>query len=540
MINKKKIVSALLVTALTGALLIGSERKFEKPGYMVAAHYFADEWPINFWNAEWDNLNEDLEQIREDGFNTVIIVVPWREFQPEIEPMVYNEYVFTKLEEFMRASKKADLMVQVRLGYLNDFYGEDNSAQRFYEILSDENIRSAWFDYAETVYQTCSKYDNFGGGFMTWEDFWHNYMLQDYVGGTEEGLAFSVNDGFPEYLSEKYTIEEFNKTYQTDFGDFHEIGVPVKSDLYAEEWFYFVDEFTIELLAETRNYFPDLFMEVRTDDDWMGTHSGDWGIVSHKDTWDCADGEFTTIMYKPAQGVGDNGEKISSQAVLKNLDRWLDNIYQNNGQKPIYIDQFLFVDNTPGYTGGDIIQDNQMEEYLIGCSDVFEKYTNGYGVWVYKDYRNNMLFNPQFALETEGWECEGDIRCVKQDGSNKLFLGKGSTVIQVVPFWRILSGTQESTAHFSLEYNAKEKTELSVMVGKQRKTSVIDGKGTIDLEFITENEMTVQIYSNADIVIDNIKLYNFIQSQRLYDVDGNEMEYVENIRELNRALSNIG
>lgn len=81
-------------------------------------------------------------------------------------------------------------------------------------------------------------------GFITWEDFWHNYMLIDYVGGIENGLLFSVKDGFPEYLAEKYTIEKFNEIYQTNFEDFKKIGVPQRADLYAEEWFYFIDQFT--------------------------------------------------------------------------------------------------------------------------------------------------------------------------------------------------------------------------------------------------------------------------------------------------------
>lgn len=96
-----------------------------------------------FWNTEWDNIDQDLKQIKNDGFNTVIIVIPWREFQPEIQPVKYNDYVFSRLEKFMEISKREGLMVQVRLGYLNDYYGDDNSSERFYDILSDANTKSA-------------------------------------------------------------------------------------------------------------------------------------------------------------------------------------------------------------------------------------------------------------------------------------------------------------------------------------------------------------------------------------------------------------
>ena len=151
---KKKIVNVFLVMLLAVSMIWEGIGQFQKPDYILAAHYFADEWPINFWNAEWDNIDQDLEQIKDDGFNTVIIVIPWREFQTEIQPVRYNDYAFSRLEEFMEAAQKAELMVQIRLGYLNDYYGDDNSAERFYDILSDENTKVAWFEYAEKIYKT--------------------------------------------------------------------------------------------------------------------------------------------------------------------------------------------------------------------------------------------------------------------------------------------------------------------------------------------------------------------------------------------------
>lgn len=534
---KKKIVNVFLVMLLAVSMIWEGIGQFQKPDYILAAHYFADEWPINFWNAEWDNIDQDLEQIKDDGFNTVIIVIPWREFQTEIQPVRYNDYAFSRLEEFMEAAQKAELMVQIRLGYLNDYYGDDNSAERFYDILSDENTKVAWFEYAEKIYKTCSQYYNFGGGFITWEDFWHNYMLIDYVGGTENSVLFSVKDGFPEYLSEKYTIEEFNSIYQTNFMEFWEIGVPQRSDLYAEEWFYFIDQFTIDLLVETRNYFPNLFMEVRTDGDKVGTHSGEVESISHKDTWDCGNGEFTTIMYKPVQGTSGIEGKVSAEKALDYLEKWLDQIYQNNGKRKIFIDQFLYVDNTPGYEGGNIIYDEEMPLYFAGCTDSFKKYTNGYGVWVYRDYGNNMLFNPQFALGLEGWEYEGEVYCENRDGSNKLFMSSDSEVMQLVPQWRIMSGTQDTTAYFCFDYETSEPTKLVLMVGKQQQEYNVEGEGKACLEFMTTEDMTVHIYSDGNIILDNIMLYNFVQSQSLYSMEGKELSDLAGVRLLNKLMS---
>lgn len=64
----------------------GGENFSRKPAYLKSVTYFGDEWVLNFWNSETDHLEKDLEQIREDGFNSIILVVPWREFQPEMTP----------------------------------------------------------------------------------------------------------------------------------------------------------------------------------------------------------------------------------------------------------------------------------------------------------------------------------------------------------------------------------------------------------------------------------------------------------------------
>lgn len=72
---KKSFFKITLVIGLLASLIAGCG-KSSQTDYLIATHYFADEWPINFWNAEWDNLDTDLQRISSDGFNTVIVVVP--------------------------------------------------------------------------------------------------------------------------------------------------------------------------------------------------------------------------------------------------------------------------------------------------------------------------------------------------------------------------------------------------------------------------------------------------------------------------------
>ena len=75
-----------------------------KAGYLKSATYYSDDWVINFWNSESSRMDEELAQIAEDGFNNIILVVPWREFQPGTSPCTYNSYAWDKLDRVMEAA----------------------------------------------------------------------------------------------------------------------------------------------------------------------------------------------------------------------------------------------------------------------------------------------------------------------------------------------------------------------------------------------------------------------------------------------------
>ena len=95
-------------------------------GYLKSATYYSDEWVINFWNSESSHMEEELKQIAEDGFNSIILVVPWREFQPSMNPQRYNDYAWEKFDRVMEAAQRQNLKVMLRVGYTWDYYSGDN------------------------------------------------------------------------------------------------------------------------------------------------------------------------------------------------------------------------------------------------------------------------------------------------------------------------------------------------------------------------------------------------------------------------------
>ena len=62
-------------------------------------------------------METELQQIAADGFNSIILAVPWREFQPSMEPVRYEEYAFDKLNRVMDAAGRHGLDVMFRVGY---------------------------------------------------------------------------------------------------------------------------------------------------------------------------------------------------------------------------------------------------------------------------------------------------------------------------------------------------------------------------------------------------------------------------------------
>ena len=99
-INLRRVTTGAVLIAAASAFLFctgftkASDHGNHENGYLKSATYYSDDWVINFWNSESSHMDEELKQIREDGFNSIILVVPWREFQPSMAPEHYNDYAW--------------------------------------------------------------------------------------------------------------------------------------------------------------------------------------------------------------------------------------------------------------------------------------------------------------------------------------------------------------------------------------------------------------------------------------------------------------
>lgn len=531
--KRRAIVTGCML--LAAAFLSYGAVEEEPPEMLRSVTYVSDAWVKNFWNTESDHMEEELAQIAEDGFNSIILAVPWREFQPDTGVVRYNGYAFDKLDRVMEAAGEQGLWVILRVGYTWDQYGNEASQIRYRKLLREEKTRSAWLDYVETLYESVSGYENFYGGFLTWEDFW-NYVEDAPIlfisehAKTEEAKKI----GFQKYLEEHYTLEQVNGYFSPakPFGSYSQVGIPGRDSPAYKLFYEYYDNFLMDLLAESQQVFPGLSMEVRLDVDPVEGLNGEKAGANHYQTFSCGNAPYTGLMYSVSMGQEFNREITAKEAVSM-MEELLGQVKAHNGGKPVYIDQLLYMDMTPGFEHNARLLEAERNAFLAGISGILRQYTNGYAVWSYRNYAHNDVYNSQFALGNRGWDVRR-VRFVEHNGSRQALLEGGGRLSQAVKGG---SGDGRFRNHVRFTADSDSPVTLSVKLDSQVKDVVVDGQGRFDLDFGCSEYRQLCFMSDGDVYLDNICLYNFVQDGQLYDLDGNELSCLEGVRELNRMLT---
>ena len=145
--------TAAILSLCTAMSLFPAGTVLAEEPYLKSATYYSDDWVINFWNLESNHMEEELAQIAQDGFNSIILAVPWREFQSDTSTLRYNTYALDKMDRVMEEAGKAGLKVILRVGYTWDHAGKSSVLERYQKLLYDETVQKAWLDYVDTIYR---------------------------------------------------------------------------------------------------------------------------------------------------------------------------------------------------------------------------------------------------------------------------------------------------------------------------------------------------------------------------------------------------
>lgn len=516
-------------------------QKIANDEYWVSAHYFADACPMNLWDSEFECIDEDLQRIKSDGFNSIVLLIPWRQFQPKIGRVnSYNQEALEKLDFILDKADEKELGVILRIGYTWDYYqnhGNDEIVERYEKIVNEQQTREAWLEYVERIYTIANSHKSLWGGFICWEDFWYLITKMKIISGKNEiSSKYAETLGFSEFFMEHYELSDIRRMYDdSKIYSEEDLYIPTDDQQAFRVFYDFYDGFLNELLSDTQTAFPNVSMEVRVDSDWIVNEEGQNRYYSHENTYKCDRSDYTTIMYGIPIDMVNQGEKVTWKEALNKTKNVLERVSQGSDGKKIYIDQFLYYDNTQAYSYNAQLIRDQIDDYLLNTEKVLKQYTKGYGIWAYKDYCMDAVANGSFSDGLEGWITEGEVETKKVGGNFKCLLLDGAEISQDVS-----DKVKETEGIMTCRFEANLITDMfnvNVSLNGETKSLSIKESGSYFVQFEGDEWGDLSISVEGEGFIDHVQLYNYCQNGLLYDVDGNEEELLDTLRKLNSKMA---
>ncbi|MBK1693923.1 hypothetical protein CKO09_04105 [Chromatium weissei] len=501
---------------------------------IIAAHYFGQHWPKNFLSAfRREYVLQDFQRLREDGFNTVILLVSWGDFQPVITPCCqWNEHAFARLQFLLDTAAQANLRVILRVGYgwnLNPH--TEPPLQRIHQLLNDAKTRATFLNFIEQLAQRLKNLPQITLTFMSWEDQWLHQI--------DSGAQITFDDFIS--LLPANMRPPLNAPFPTSNG--------INAALFHAYWDWLV---MTQLYQPAQKLLPNLSYEIRIDKDPMNTGANQpihW--LEHRAMYRQTGTAPVTIYWAPFWGAENIGEQLSATRSNELLTALLRETQEFSGQRAIFIDQFNVIDNTLGYEHNAILAPNALDEFLNTTTCTFKQQNViGYGYWTTRDYRESPLYNPSFSLGLDGWQLTSTNSTALQwlpnkDAELKLVTGD------------ILEQTITSAAGRLPTHSDSLVDQVCITVGANSVGSVMITAGDLNtptqLHFdVNKNAMQcakitavpqndqltlrIAVQSETALRLRDVWLFDHIQHGGFYDVNGNHGELYQSLIQFNRKL----
>ena len=399
-------------------------------GTIRAVHYFGLSrygWPINYLSAvELDRVDGELAQIAADGFNGIVLLVPWGEVQPGLTPHPsYSDTALSRLNALVGAAEARGLEVILRVPYAWAINPDQQmpNVERMGALFFDDRVRATFIDAIRTIDRRVVKpHSNVRLAFASWEDF---YMIQHVPAGA---LPLQFRESFSRFARERHDAATLASIFRTPIDPVGLVPLPKANAPGWQVFLEFIDTRIAAITAEMARALSVPFsFEVRVDGDpvLVDGRITEWFL--HNKTYDVSTSDVTTVYYAPYLGQMNVGERLTAAQAMKGLRSALDGIHRHTKNR-LFIDQFNVVYNSPGFKAHARLLDAEMDRFLDQAAAYIANETLGYALWAYKDYHQNLLYNPSFQQGLHGWETDGRV----QHGSHGLELRAGAAVRQVV------------------------------------------------------------------------------------------------------------
>ncbi|MBF8304831.1 MAG: hypothetical protein HW398_19 [Acidobacteria bacterium] len=524
----------MIASALLLFPLIGSAE------YIKAVNYFGKSWPIAFWNSDLSQVSADFQTIRRDGFNSIILIVPWGEFQPGLDPIRFNDDAYRRLSWVCNQAREARLRVFLRVSYNADYYPgvEQPFAERANSLLAHATLLPAWEQYLARINAATRPCAH--GAFISWEDFWFVILIAERLKTPEERAAHSKQFGYASWIA-RNADDAYKARYAADLRRFGVYPIPRRDSPDFQMYFrYFDDQLMNKLVPALAKHFRQASVEARTDSDPI--YGGGKDVLQwyeHANHYRVTSSNFLMTYWSPAIGAANQSERESAGSVIERFNYLHRNLLAQTPNE-IVIGQWLFQDNTPQFHYNAQVHPAEVSRFIRDSARSLAQFSSGYALWTWRDYRASILFNGFFSLEKLGWEFSPGVTVEQLPDGAFAQLAQGQWIHQGVPRERLrFIGFTEN---LRLRFSARGNGRLRIEVGSaSQEVDIADSSGgqTVLLSFPAPSEQDPNLRVTAlsgQVRLSNLHLWNFEQASDVRSPDDRPGKHHADIVALNRRL----
>jgi hypothetical protein len=397
----------------------------------------------------------------------------------------------------------------------------------------------AWQQYLARIGKATK--DCAAGSFISWEDFWSIIHLVEVTASEVDSARVSRQVGFDAW-ARKHADKDFLEKYAAAEKRLGAYPVPGrKSPDFRQVYRWFDDQLMDRLLPAVAKNLPLASIEARVDDDPIYDGEKQVGWYSHKKTYKVASSPLVMTYWAPAMGAENRGEAESAKKIIDRFVYMQKKVADDTHNK-IFIEQFLFKDNTPAMSHNAVISPNEVSDFLRNIAGPMLKQTSGYALWGARDYDASTVFNGSFSLGALDWKFATGAKVVTAKETSYARMHKGASITQAIPSDRDLyRGFAKST---TLRLRATGPGIMTASYAGLTSRVQLGAKETlVNLSFpvaFGKNLDLVIASEEGAILVTDVHLFNFTQVGDVRDSLGRPGRHLPDIQALNMALEGGG
>ena len=538
------ILLAAVITTACGSTAATSTPKPPPTRKIAAATYFGDSWPVGFWASDLSYATADFQQIKANGFNSVVLVVPWGYFQPALKVNSFNAAAFTRLDSVIEAAKQAGLGVLLRISYEWDMYPNDQQPgnARFTGVFTSSSTYAAWKSYIGELHNNVKKYSNVWGAYISWEDFQSIILDAKSADSLSSRLQLSHSTGFSQWLSRSYKLKSISSQYHAHFQSWSDVPTPLSTTPEFRLFYAFWDyQLMHRIFAPALSLYPGLTMETRVDEDPLFNGSKQIGAYSHSSTYSLPGTNVTGIYFNPYMGA-EGGRIETVDQTLQGMTSVLKRVQSASGNRKLLIYEFQLYDNTPANSSNAHLSLASVPAFVTAATPTVVHKTTGYAIWTYRDYNANIVYNPDFALGLDSWTTTGNVTTTTNtEGHSVAQLAGSSSVLQAIPLGTNSDPNGANTVTVSFTATALSgRSLLRVQVGQYCSRTVVAAAAGSPIHFVCPMDASanynLSIAATAPVQLTGIQVFSYTQLGDVYSNTGVPEPALQSLKSLNAAM----